>query len=439
MPRPTLTWPGRGDPVIRDEVSGRWRFGARAAAVPRLRASSRHGKNPRPLTDANLLIHGEAMDALRALAPTHAGRFRLCYIDPPFNTGNDFEDYEDRADESVWLAALEERLAAARVLLAANGFLVVHVNELQQAHLRVLLDETWGADARVAQIAWQRAPDRTVLGQGHTLVPDHLEYLLVYAAGGAPAGWPRPQRVQPLPEKTLTTYSRTLVPSAKSTLVDEFSDGAGARVRIHVHSGYTLERIPAATLRAATSDASVLSDRFDRLMRTTNQQPESTFQQALLARMPLRDTLYRAEFTQRRGKHAGSRSRFYLNNNVVLWLRDVARLEAGRLVRVADLDNLWTADEIPVTGVAGEGGVSFRRGKKPERLLQRVIEAFSLPDDWILDFFGGSGTTAAVAERLGRRWVLVEAGAHALTHCAPRLLRSLRPTSGFVLGTVLPI
>jgi adenine-specific DNA-methyltransferase len=431
MPRPVLTWPGRGQPVVRDEATGRWRFGTRAAAVPGLQAQERHGKPPRALGDANLLVHGEAMDALRALARTHAGRFRLCYIDPPFNTGNDFEAYDDRADDAVWLAALEERLAAARALLTDGGFLVVHVNELQQAHLRVLLDETWGAAARVAQIAWQRAPDRTVLGQGHTLVPDHLEYLLVYAAGGAPAGWPRPQRVSPLPEKTLATYGRTLVPSPHSALVDEFRDRAGERVRIHAHEGYQLERVPAATL----ANPAKLAPLFERVMRTTNQQPESTFQQALLARMPRADVLYRAEFMQRRGKHAGARSRYYLNQNVVLWLRDVARLnpETGRLVRISDLNNLWTAEEIPVTGVAGEGGVSFRRGKKPERLLARIIEAFSRPGDWVLDFFGGSGTTAAVAERLGRRWVLIEAGAHALTHCRPRLQRACPPSSGFIV------
>jgi adenine-specific DNA-methyltransferase len=436
----TLSFEGRGQPVVRDVATGRWRFGERSNVAPGLRLVSRHGAAPRALAQANLLVHAEAMDALRALAPTHAGRFRLCYIDPPFNTGNDFADYEDRADEPVWLAALEERVAAARVLLDDHGFLVVHVNELQQAHLRVLLDETWGQEARVAQVAWQRAPDRTVLGQGHTLVPDHLEYLLVYAKDGAPAGWPRPQRVQPLPAKTMATYARTLVPSPDATLVDEFADGAGEPVRIFAHAAYALERVAAKAIERAPEDAKALGEAFERLMRTTNQQPESTFQQALLARMPGKDVLYRAEFLQRRGKHAGPRSRFYLNGNVVLWLRDVARIEDNRLVRVADLDNLWTADDIPVTGVAGEGGVTFRRGKKPERLLTRVIEAFSRPGDWVLDFFGGSGTTAAVAGRLGRRWVTVEAGEHALTHCLPRLERARAEDAaggagGFILST----
>jgi adenine-specific DNA-methyltransferase len=159
------------------------------------------------------------------------------------------------------------------------------------------------------------------------------------------------------------------------------------------------------------------------MTRTTNQQEESTFQQKLLSRMREPDVLYRAEFVQQRGKHRGRRVRYYLNGNVVLWLKDVAKVDAGRLVRVADLDNLWSADDIPVTGVADEGGVRFRRGKKPERLLERVIDAFSREGEWVLDFFAGSGTTGAVAARLGRRFVLVEAGEQARSHCEVRLLR----------------
>src|SRR5262249_31691988 len=160
-----------------------------------------------------------------------------------------------------------------------------------------------------------------------------------------------------------------------------------------------LERVPAKDAVA----------RFGELMRLTNQQVESTFQQALLLRMPRPDTLYRAEYVQDRGKHRGPRVRYYLNQNVVLWLRDVAVVEDGALVRVADLNNFWPADEIPATGIAREGGVALRRGQKPERLLARVTSAFSRPGEQVLDFFAGSGTTGAVAARLGRRFVLVDA------------------------------
>jgi adenine-specific DNA-methyltransferase len=418
--------------VVLDATTGRWRAGTRPAAPPQLFSVRRHGQAAAAERAANLLIHGEAMDALVALGPSHAGRFRLIYLDPPYNTGQDMGAYVDRADAGVWLSCLEERLVQARSLLGAGAFVVVHVGEAMQGVLRVLLDELFGADARVAQIAWQRAPDRTVLGQGVALIPDHVEYLLVYRHGPVPRTWPRPTRRVPFPAKTLATYARELAPSPRARLVERFADPAGESVAIYAHDGYELVPVRKAE-RARPSPAS-----FARRIRLTNQQPESTFQQRLLARMPARDVLYRAEFQQRRGKHAGLRRRYYLNGNVVLWLNDVAELDDGALVRVADLDNLWTTDEIPVTGVAGEGGVSFRRGKKPERLLERVIGTFSRPGEWVLDFFAGSGTTGAVAERLGRPWVVVEAGAHARSLCEPRLGRAvLASGGGFEVMTVV--
>jgi adenine-specific DNA-methyltransferase len=377
---PRLVWPGRGGAVLRDPATGRWRFGERPPAPPRA-----------PLPDGNLAILGEAHDALAALLATHRGRVRLVTIDPPFNTGGDGLAYADSAAHGVWLSALEERVLLARELLVDGGFFVAHINVVEQAYLKVLLDELFGREALVAQIAWQRAPDRTVLGQGSALVADHVEYLLVYVKGAVAADWPRPQRRTPLSEKTLATYGRTLVPSPGARLVAE-EGGA----RIFAHDGYTLAR-------AAPDD-------FETRMRLTNQQAESTFQQALLARMTAPGVLYRAEYHQARGKHRGARVRFYLNNNVVLWLRDIAERGAdGRLTRVADLTTLWPADEIPATGIAREGGVVLRRGKKPERLLERIVAAFSREGEWVLDFFAGSGTAGAVAARLGRRFVLVEA------------------------------
>jgi adenine-specific DNA-methyltransferase len=392
-----LVWEGRGRPVVRDADTGRWRFADAPAPVPRL-----------ALPAGNLAIHGEARTALVLLA-ARRDPVQLVYIDPPFNTGNEFATYDDRATHQVWLSALEERIALARELLAPTGFLVAHINVVEQAYLKVLLDEIVGRDELVAQISWQRAPDRTVLGQGSALVPDQVEYLVVYSRDRAAlAGWPRPQRRLELPEKTLRTYARTLVPSPEADLVAEHG---GAR--IFAHRSYRLEPRGGRELAAV----------YPALMRLTNQQPESTFQQALLARMPGRDVLYRAEYTQAHGKHRGLRRRHYLNQNVVLWLRDVAALEDGALVRVADMNNFWPADDIPATGIAREGGVVLRRGKKPERLLQRLVEAFSRPGDLVLDFFAGSGTTGAVAARLGRRFILVEAGPAHAELIVPRLER----------------
>jgi adenine-specific DNA-methyltransferase len=391
-----LAWPGRGRPVVCDPTNGRWVVGPHPPLAETALPAAR-----------NLVLHADAFDALTRLGTSHGGAVRLIYIDPPFNTGNELLGYDDRTSHEIWLSAMEERLERARPLLVPGGFVVVHLNIVEQAYAKVLLDELFGRDGLVTQISWQRSPDRTLLGQGSALVADQVEYLLVYAPTGVPSGWPRPLRRTPLSDKTLRTYGRVLVPSECSTFVGEV---AGAR--IFAHDGHRLEPVAPGDL-----------GRFAERMRLTNQQPESTLQQALLGGMTEPGRLYRAEYVQARGKHRGPRVRYYLNGNVVLWLRDVAAIENGALVRVADWNNFWPADEVPATGIAREGGVTLRRGKKPEKLLERIVGAFSRPGELVLDFFAGSGTTGAVAARLGRRFILVEASAANVAMCRERLRR----------------
>ena len=122
------------------------------------------------------------------------------------------------------------------------------------------------------------------------------------------------------------------------------------------------------------------------------------------------------------GKLKIARKDMYLRaGNRVLFLSDKVRVVAGERVLVEPLTNVW--DDVPFQGIAKEGGVVFARNKKPERLLARVIAMSSEPGDWVLDAFLGSGTTAAVAHKMGRRWVGIERGEHLDELCLPRMRR----------------
>src|SRR5688572_18735462 len=136
----SLTWTGRGTSVIRDSTTGRWRFGDRPSTPPRRTTVAEHGTVDVDAEPNELLI-GDAFDAIELLAETHRGKVRLCYIDPPFNTGQEFAAYDDRAAHEVWLSGMEERIRAARELLCEGGFLCAHINVVEQAYLKVLLDE----------------------------------------------------------------------------------------------------------------------------------------------------------------------------------------------------------------------------------------------------------------------------------------------------------
>jgi adenine-specific DNA-methyltransferase len=123
-----------------------------------------------------------------------------------------------------------------------------------------------------------------------------------------------------------------------------------------------------------------------------------------------------------RGKKAGQEiTAYYLNGQVFAWLADTAELRDGAIVKTNKLSDFWTHAELPKADLANEGGVDFRRGKKPENLIRRVLTLATKRGDLVLDSFAGSGTTGAVAHKMGRRWIMVELGEHCHTHIIPRL------------------
>ena len=425
-----LTWPRRGEHVLRDEATGSLSFAEAGLPPYRLEEDLSAGTEeaiPFDPARSNLLVKGENLFALLGLLPHYRGKVDLVYVDPPFNTGSGFPEYFDDFDHDAYLSMMEIRLSLAAELLRPGGILAVHTDREEQPYVRVLLDEILGREHLVTQISWQRGPDRTLLGQGSSLINDCVEYIAVYSNGPVRGDLPVPVKEEPLSVKTLESYARVLDFSEERSLVEEFSQ-AGAPVRIYAHASYSFKPAGVENVRRAAEGAWARFPRiFPKLARLTNQQEESTFQRSLIRKMPEKDVLYSADYVQTRGKHKGPRRRYYLNGQVVLFLKDIARLDGNKAVRVADLNNFWSHEEMPTTGIAGEGGVVLKRGKKPEVLLHRVIGAFSKEGELVLDFFSGSGTTGAVAHKMGRRWIMVDAGEKAAE-------MGLRRMMGVVLG-----
>ncbi|MGE5579082.1 MAG: site-specific DNA-methyltransferase [Bacillota bacterium] len=423
-----LTWPRRGLHVLRDEATGSLSFAEAGLPPYRLVEEDSLGTEagaPFNPSSSNLLVKGENLFALLGLMPDFRGKVDMVYVDPPFNTGSGFPDYFDDFDHDAYLSMMEVRLSLALDLLRPGGILAVHTDREEQPYIRVLLDELIGRERLLAQISWQRGPDRTLLGQGSTLINDCVEYIAVYSNGPVRRDLPVPVKEEPLSAKTLQSYARILEFSEERTLVEEFPTGRlgqiGAAiqpgdepnmVRIYAHKSFTFKPVGVENVRRAAEGAwAKFPDVFPKMARLTNQQRESTFQQALIRRMPDKTVLYSVDYYQTKGKYKGPRRRYYLGGQVVLFLRDVARLDprTGTAVRVADMNNFWTHDEVPSTGIAGEGGVVLKRGKKPEALLHRLIGSFTKEGELVLDFFAGSGTTGAVAHKMGRRWIMVDA------------------------------
>lgn len=308
---------------------------------------------------------------------------------------------------------MRPRLALLRELIAEDGAVFVEIDDTQLARLTLLLDEIFGAHNRVSTITIVRSAPT-----GHKAInagPVHVsDFLLIYAKDRRAWRY-RPQlRVRETYDEAYGTYLEN--PDAKPArwafrplraVVAESLGYGGAREATRALGKSALDaRVHAFALSRARHVVRFAQPRYEaigalaqRTVDRSRQSPERIFILEREGRPP---------FIVRGG-------------NRLLFLRDKVRDVDGRPTIVEPLTNVW--DDVPFQGIAREGGVVFSRNKKPERLVARVIEMATDEGDWVIDPFLGSGTTAAVAHKLRRRWIGIESGDHLLTLAEPRLRR----------------
>jgi len=349
----------------------------------------------------NRLVHG---DNLGVLAGLPERTVQAVYIDPPYNTGTDFQHYTDARSRRDWLAFMAERLVVIRRLLHPSGSLFVQVDDNEVDYLKVLLDDIFGADALVSRITVRaRAPSAfSTVNRG---VFKASEYLLWVARDRSQLQW-FPQRVPRAPDPAYTRW------------IDNPDDPpeqwrlASVRDRYKARSGVKSVRRDDPAYQRFILDHSRQVFRFTAisdkkagaatvaLKRRSREEPQRVF---VLDRGPELEPVIVCNGQQ-----------------ITTYDRNVTTLDGVRTASTP-LTNIWT--DLRWEGIASEGGVRFKQGKKPERLIRRVLQLSTRPGDHVLDCFGGSGTTAAVAHKMKRRWTLIEKGPQALTHARPRLQR----------------
>lgn len=357
------------------------------------------------ITD-NLIIKGNNLLALHTVKEEFAGKVKLIYIDPPYyfkeKQGDDAFAYNSNFKLSTWLSFMKNRLEIAFQLLTPDGLIYVQTNEDGQAYLKTLMDDIYTEKRFVAQITWQRTSEgRSALGQGTSFIINSTEYILCYSKNNKPSNNLIKKRVEAT-DKALSQYTFLLKTEGTRKLAKEIKDSRGNTIKIFEHTDYEYKRIP-----SQVSNEERLID-FEYLVREAAQQKESSLQQKILSELEP-EKLYSVEYTPTSGKSKGEAIKsFYINGGILLFLKDYAEVEDGKVFRLATMNDFWTHDEIPVTGIANEGNVNLKRGKKPEKLIQRIIEMSTIPGDLILDYHLGSGTTAAVAHKLNRKFIGVE-------------------------------
>ena len=368
----------------------------------------------------NMLIHGDNLIALKSLETDFTGRIKCAYIDPPFNTGQAFENYDDDIEHSIWLDLMARRLRILYRLLEDNGLLWIHLDDVEVHYCKIILDEIFMRRNFVSHITYERSAVAGI-GQGGYLV-NTTEHILLYKKGILPDK--DNQSYEELGMNIMKRYNKYVSDFGNRELIREFvAKSNGESVRVYRHIGFEIQSI---SLKNACEREQELHSEFgahlDTLFRGNRVQKENEFQNDIIAGLD-KDGFYSMEYVPSRGKNEGHQTTlYYYNCELLSWLRDTTSLnEDGMLTKSTKMTTLWKHGEIPKADIANEGGVYFPRGKKPEQLLKRIIEMSTEPGDIVLDSFLGSGTTAAVAHKLGRQWIGIEMGEQAYTHCKQRL------------------
>lgn len=354
----------------------------------------------------NKLIFGDNLLALKALEQEYAGKVKCVYIDPPFNTGQAFEHYDDGVEHSLWLSLMRDRLNLLRTLLANQGSIFIHIDDVELGYLIVLCDEVFGRKNRVSIITFKQGS-----ATGHKSINpgcvSNSNFLLWYSKDKSL--W-EPNRVFTKRGRN-DRYNRFIknVDSDFSKweivpLSEAFAAFLGVDKRkIKQTSGFeekldkfVFENHRSVVQLARPNYAGVSGDARD-MIDKSKADPETVF------------------FLPRDGYS----DMYFIRGERILFFTNTLKKIDGNLVPGEPLTTLW--DDIPSHNLHKEGSVSFPKGKKPEGLIKRVFELTTNKGDIVLDSFLGSGTTAVVAHKMGLRWIGIELGDHCHSHCIPRL------------------
>jgi len=341
----------------------------------------------------NRLIFGDNLLALKALEQEFTGKIKCIFIDPPYNTGSAFEHYDDGLEHSLWLSLMRDRLELLRCLLRDDGTIWITIDDNESHYLKVLCDEVFGRANFLSNVVWQKrtSPDnRLRLGDAH-------DSILVFCKdkfGG---------------KTTLNQLPISAERKKDFKNPDNDPRGPWASTDCTAQSGH-----------ATRSQFYVLTTPAGRVIEL----PKSLCWRFTKERME-EEILSGRIWFGKDGKGVPRKKTYFSElegQNVWSWWTNT---EVGH--------NQEAKKEM----VALFGGQSPFDTPKPERLIQRVLQIATNPGDLVLDSFAGSGTTGAVAHKMGRRWIMVELGEHCQTHIIPRLTKVIDGTdSGGITDAV---
>lgn len=418
MQKLELTWIGKGeDPQVEPRIL--------------LHDASKDYGDP---NTGNMLIHGDNLLALKALEQQFAGKVKCIYIDPPYNTNAMNEHYDDFVEHSVWLSRMRPRLTLLRQLLCDDGTIWIQIDDEEQAYLKVLCDEVFGRGNFINMISVNMKNIAGASGGGEDKrLKKNCEYLLIYAKNysilplfNGPYQYTEISDLiqQYRDEGKSWKYTTVLVDPGEKVYYGSTVDGDGNEIKVFLRKNPIMKSIHQIEQKDGITEKDAYKKYGISIFQTTNAQ-SSIRTRVMEYRQEQRivEDLISIEYIPKTGKNRGVvYEQFYKGDKcrLFVWLRDTSEVIDGELYKKDLQGTYWDMNPF-MKNVEKEGGVEFGFGKKPEALISQILEMTTSEGDLVLDSFLGSGTTAAVAHKMNRRYIGIEMGEHAYTHCKVRL------------------
>lgn len=326
----------------------------------------------------NMLIYGDNLLALKALEQDFTGKIKCIYIDPPYNTGNAFEHYDDGLEHSIWLTLMKPRLELLKNLLKDDGSIWISIDDYEMAYLKVICDEVFGRKNFVSTIIWQQRTTR----ENRKVFSNNHEYILLYAKDYS--NFKETRNDLELNNKIKDRYKNP----------DNDPRGPWQSVSLNAQAGHGTP------------------SQFYTLLAPNEKKHELPKGRCWL-------------YTRERLEEEISKNNIWFgrNGNGVPRIKKFLNEAKSGLTP----ETLWFAQEVSTNDRAKKNLIKMFDEQevfetpKPEELINRIVQIASNSGDIILDSFLGSGTAAAVAHKMNRKWIGIELGEHCHTHCIPRL------------------
>ena len=343
----------------------------------------------------NLIIKGNNLLALHSLLKKYRGKVKLIYIDPPYNTGNDEFQYNDSFNHSTWLTFMRNRLSAARELLQKNGTIFISIDHNELAYTLALLDEVFGKENKKNIITVKRGSvtGAKVINPG---VVNLTEYVLVYSKDAN--HW--------IPNRVYRSKERD---DRYNTFIDNYDDGyenwrftplLDAFAKYKGLEKKDVKRVLGDTFEEEITQFVIANG--EKVIQFASLDDKSISNAALALKQ---ESISNPDIVYKMGRE-GKNDYYIIRGKLIIFVKDRLLNIDGEVSFSDPISDIW--DDVLPNDLHNEGGVSFRKGKKPEKLIQRILQFGSNENDIVLDYHLGSGTTATVAHKMGRRYIGVE-------------------------------